>query len=134
MGVISVYVAGKMSIPSCGFGHDDYVPGLAESLALLAALGWVQALFKIKEAQLILGTSRAGIYRDLAAGRLEAVKNGAATRITAQSVARRLAVLTIHNNTSEANPGTVGQHKNNRTTIRTRRAVREADIIIPPAR
>jgi hypothetical protein len=128
-----------MSIPSCGVGRDDGAvvaggtPALAESLALLAALGWVQALFKIKEAQLILATSRAGIYRDLAAGRLEAVKNGAATRITAQSVARRLALLSIHHNTSEANAGTIGQHKNNRATIKTRRAAREADIIIPPA-
>jgi hypothetical protein len=80
-----------MSIPSCGPGRDD--PALAEALALLAALGWVQALFKVKEAERILATSHAGIYRDLAAGRLEAVKIGTATRITARSLARRLAEL-----------------------------------------
>jgi hypothetical protein len=88
-----------MSIPSHGPGCDDRAvpvagtPALAEALALLAALGWTQALFKVKEAQRILATSHAGIYRDLAAGRLEAVKNGAATRITAQSLARRLIEL-----------------------------------------
>jgi hypothetical protein len=68
-------------------------PAPAEALALLAALGWVQALFKIKEVQRILGTSRASVYRDLAAGRLEAVKMGAATRVTAHSLARRIAEL-----------------------------------------
>jgi hypothetical protein len=89
-----------MSNPSSGPDRDDCVvrassaSPLAEALELLAALGWTQALFKIKEAQWILATSRAGIYRDVAAGRLEAVKNGNATRITAESVARRLASLT----------------------------------------
>jgi hypothetical protein len=68
-------------------------PTLADALALLAALGWTQALFKVKEAQHILATSHAGIYRDLAAGRLEAVKVSTATRITALSLARRLAEL-----------------------------------------
>jgi excisionase family DNA binding protein len=85
-----------MSIPSCALGHDDpaaSTSALAEAFALLTALGWVQALFRVKEAQLVLGTSRAGIYRDLAAGRLEAVKIGTATRITAQSLARRITEL-----------------------------------------
>jgi hypothetical protein len=88
-----------MSSLPCDLGRDDRgvpvagTPALAEALALLAALGWTQALFKVKDAQRILATSHAGIYRDLAAGRLEAVKNGAATRITAQSLARRLIEL-----------------------------------------
>ena len=89
-----------MSIQSCGPGRDDravpaagHPPALAESLALLAALGWTQALFKVKEAQQILATSRASIYRDIGAERLEAVKFGTATRITAQSLARRIAEL-----------------------------------------
>ena len=88
-----------MPSSSCDLSRDDRAvpvagaPALGEALALLAALGWTQALFKIKEAQRILATSHAGIYRDLAAGRLEAVKNGAATRITAQSLARRLIEL-----------------------------------------
>jgi len=118
-----------MSIPSCGLGRDDrpglvrddrrglvrddrVVPtlstsALAEALALLAELGWVQALFKVREAQLILATSRATIYRDIAAGRLDAVKIGSATRITAQSLARRLAGLPTHpSNISDASFGT----------------------------
>jgi Helix-turn-helix domain len=66
---------------------------LAEALALLVALGWRRALFTINEAKQILNTSRAGIYRDIAARRLDAVKNGSATRIPAQSLARRLAGL-----------------------------------------
>jgi hypothetical protein len=88
-----------MSIPSRGPGCDDRAaqaadtPALAEALALLAALGWTQALFKVKEAQQILATSRASIYRDIGAERLEAVKFGTATRITAQSLARRIAEL-----------------------------------------
>jgi|SRR5579864_8508072 len=88
-----------MSILSCDLGRDDRAvpaasaPALADALALLAALGWTQALFKVKEAQRILATSHAGIYRDLAAGRLEAVKIGTATRITSRSLARRLAEL-----------------------------------------
>jgi hypothetical protein len=88
-----------MSIPSCELGRDDSavptagMPALGEILALLAALGWTQALFTVKQTQHILNTSRASVYRDLAAGRLEAVKNRAATRITAQSVARRIAAL-----------------------------------------
>ena len=88
-----------MSSLSCNLHQDDRVvpaastPALAEAFALLAALGWTQALFKVKEAQRILATSRAGIYRDLAAGRLEAVKVGTATRITAQSLAQRLVEL-----------------------------------------
>ena len=88
-----------MSIPSCGLGQDESaVPAastaaLGEVLALLAALGWTQALFRVKETQRILGTSRASVYRDLAAGRLEAVKIGTATRVTVQSLARRIAEL-----------------------------------------
>jgi hypothetical protein len=88
-----------MSVSSCDLGRDDRaVPAasaraLTDALALLAALGWTQALFKVKEAQRILATSHAGIYRDLAAGRLEAVKVSTATRITALSLARRLAEL-----------------------------------------
>lgn len=84
-----------MSISSCGLDRDDpaSTSALAQALALLAALGWTRALYKIKEAQLILATSRASIYRDLAAGRLEAVKISTATRITAQSLARRIAEL-----------------------------------------
>jgi hypothetical protein len=87
-----------VSITSCGLGGDNAVPAadtpnLAEALALLAALGFRQALFRIREAQCILATSRASIYRDLAAGRLEGVKIGTATRITAQSLARRIAEL-----------------------------------------
>lgn len=88
-----------MSIPDPHFykgNHDSQASGtspLAEALALLTALGWPQALFTIKQAQQILGTSRASIYRDIAANRLEARKNGAATRITAQSMAQRLAEL-----------------------------------------
>ena len=91
--------ATSMSIPSCGLSRADRAaltastPALAEALALLAALGWVQALFKVKEVQRILATSRASIYRDVAAGRLEAVKIGTATRITAQSLARRITEL-----------------------------------------
>lgn len=68
-------------------------PALAETFALLATLGWTQALFKIQEAQRVLATSRASIYRDVAANRLEAVKVGTATRITAKSLARRLTEL-----------------------------------------
>lgn len=88
-----------MSIASCGLSRDDRADltastlALTEALALLTALGWVQALFTVREVQRVLGTSRASVYRDLAAGRLEAVKLGAATRITAQSLARRLAEL-----------------------------------------
>jgi excisionase family DNA binding protein len=86
-----------MSTPSGGLGRDDRaVPATstyAEALALLVALGWTQALFKIKEAERILGISRAGIYRDISAGRLEAVKIGTATRITARSLARRIVEL-----------------------------------------
>ena len=73
-----------MSIPDPHFykgNHDSQASGtspLAEALALLTALGWPQALFTIKQAQQILGTSRASIYRDIAANRLEARKNGAA--------------------------------------------------------
>jgi hypothetical protein len=104
--VTSINIAGNMFIPSCDLGRDDRAPDLAEPLALLAALGWTQALFRIREAQRILATSRAGIYRDLAAGRLEAVKIGAATRITAQSLARRLAGLPTHRNINEASAGT----------------------------
>jgi hypothetical protein len=66
---------------------------LAEALALLVALGWRQALFTVNEAKQILNTSRAGIYRDIAARRLDAVKNGSATRIPALSLARRFAGL-----------------------------------------
>jgi hypothetical protein len=68
-------------------------PDLAEALALLVALGWRQALFTVDEAKQILNNSRAGIYGDIAARRLDAVNNGAATRIPAQSLARRLAGL-----------------------------------------
>jgi hypothetical protein len=88
-----------MSIPSCGLSRDDHaIPAentsaLAEALALLAALGWMQALFRIKEVQRILAISRASIYRDIAASELEVVKVGTATRITAQSLARRIAEL-----------------------------------------
>ena len=88
-----------MPTPSRDLGQDDSAvlaastPGLPDALALLAALGWKQALFRIREAQVILATSHAGIYRNLAARRLEAVKIGTATRITAQSLARRLTEL-----------------------------------------
>ncbi len=88
-----------MPTPSRGLGQDDSAvpaastPGLTDALALLAALGWKQALFRVREAQVILATSHAGIYRDLAARRLEAVKIGTATRITAQSLAQRLTEL-----------------------------------------
>jgi len=88
-----------MPTPSRGLGRDDSVvpaastSGPADALALLAALGWKQALFRVREAQVILATSHAGIYRDLAARRLEAVKIGTATRITAQSLAQRLTEL-----------------------------------------
>ncbi len=85
-----------MPLPSCALDRDDPAASTsapAEVLALLAALGWVQALFRVKEAQRVLGCSRAGIYRDVAAGRLEAVKIGTATRITAQSLARRITEL-----------------------------------------
>ena len=88
-----------MSIQSPRVGEDNSaIPAtgasaLTESLALLTALGWKQALFRIEEVKNILGTSRASIYRDIAADRLEAVKIGAATRITARSLARRLAEL-----------------------------------------
>jgi excisionase family DNA binding protein len=88
-----------MSTSSTGFDRDDRAvpatsePALADALALLVALGWTQALFKVKEAGRVLGSSRATIYRDLAAGRLEAVKIGTVTRITAQSLARRIAEL-----------------------------------------
>jgi excisionase family DNA binding protein len=87
-----------MPTPS-SVGRDDCAvpyssePALADALALLVALGWTQALFRVKEAQRVLGTSHAGVYRDLAAGRLRAVKIGSATRITAQSLAQRLAEL-----------------------------------------
>jgi excisionase family DNA binding protein len=85
----------KMRTPCDRGDHADPAedaPAL-EALALLSTLGWTQALFRVKEAQSILALSRAAIYRDLAAGRLQAVKIGSATRITAQSLARRIAEL-----------------------------------------
>jgi len=99
-----------VSVISINYGGQECLPHPATSVETIAPfrsrahllwrrplrfwpLGWTQALFKVKEAQRILATSHAGIYRDLAAGRLEAVKNGAATRITAQSLARRLIEL-----------------------------------------
>jgi Helix-turn-helix domain len=84
-----------MSITPHDLGADNCGIPAAEisALAVLVALGWRKALFTVNEAKEILNTSRAGIYRDIAADRLEAVKIGAATRITAESLARRLAEL-----------------------------------------
>jgi hypothetical protein len=88
-----------MPVPSFSIDRNDPAVSadtacaLREALALITSLGWTQALFRIGEAQRVLATSRASIYRDLAAGHLEAVKVGAATRITAQSLARRIAEL-----------------------------------------
>jgi hypothetical protein len=46
----------------------------------------ISALNSIKDTKRILRRSTSGIYEDVAAGRLEAVKVGSATRITGQSI------------------------------------------------
>jgi excisionase family DNA binding protein len=65
-----------MSISSCGLG--DQPP---------------RALYAPAEVERLLGVSHATIYRLLGRGALAAVKIGAATRITAESIERYLASL-----------------------------------------
>jgi excisionase family DNA binding protein len=52
-----------------------------------------RALYSPKETENILGVSHATLYRMIAAGKLDAVKIGAATRITGDSIERCLAGL-----------------------------------------
>jgi len=55
------------------------------------ALAPHRLLYPIAETEVLLGLSRASIYRLLQAGKLDAVKIGAATRIPAVSIERFIA-------------------------------------------
>ena len=58
-----------------------------------APAGIARALYPIKEAEVILSTSHAQIYRLIAAGRLDARKIGSRSYITAASLEQFLAAL-----------------------------------------
>jgi excisionase family DNA binding protein len=66
-----------MSIMSCGLGHDEVQ----------------RALYAPREAEIILGVSHATLYKLISEGRLEALKLGGATRITAASIKELIASL-----------------------------------------
>lgn len=57
------------------------------------ASGIRRRFYSVKEAETILNVSHATIYRDIAAGRLDARKYGNKTQITGESIERRAAEL-----------------------------------------